>query len=62
MAALSSYRTQAPHAVKNHPTDEHLLPLFVALGAADKVDRARRMNQVLTYGLLAMDLWLFDDA
>ncbi|HEY1044279.1 MAG TPA: class III extradiol ring-cleavage dioxygenase, partial [Telluria sp.] len=32
--ALRNYRTQAPHSVKNHPTQEHLLPLYVALGAA----------------------------
>lgn len=58
--ALSAYRTLAPHAVQNHPTDEHLLPLFVALGAADNIDNAERLNQVMTYGMLAMDMWLFD--
>ena len=26
------YRAQAPFAVRNHPTEEHLLPLFVAMG------------------------------
>jgi 4,5-DOPA dioxygenase extradiol len=60
LAALSDYRNLAPHAVQNHPTDEHLLPLFVALGAADKIDSARHLNHVMTYGLLAMDAWLFD--
>jgi 4,5-DOPA dioxygenase extradiol len=60
MDALSAYRTLAPHAVQNHPTDEHLLPLFVALGAADKVGGAQRLNSVMTYGILAMDAWLFD--
>ncbi len=58
--ALSAYRTQAPHAVQNHPTDEHLLPLFVALGAANKFEGAVRLNQVMTYGMLAMDAWVFD--
>lgn len=58
--ALSAYRTRAPHAVENHPTDEHLLPLFVALGAADRIDSAVHMNRVMTYGILAMDAWLFD--
>ncbi|MFZ2542302.1 MAG: class III extradiol ring-cleavage dioxygenase [Gallionella sp.] len=58
--ALSAYRTRAPHAVQNHPTDEHLLPLFVALGAADRIDTSQHLNQVMTYGFLAMDAWLFD--
>ncbi len=31
--ALRDYRRLAPDAVRNHPTEEHLLPLFVALGA-----------------------------
>ncbi len=58
--ALSAYRTHAPHAVQNHPTEEHLLPLFVALGAATHINSAHRLNQVMTFGLLAMDAWLFD--
>ena len=57
---LSDYRAKAPHAVENHPTDEHLLPLFVALGAAETIDRALHLNRVMTYGMLAMDAWLFD--
>ena len=40
LETLSAYRTLAPHAVQNHPTDEHLLPLFVALGAANKIENA----------------------
>jgi len=32
--ALLDYRRQAPHAAFMHPTDEHLLPVFAALGAA----------------------------
>jgi 4,5-DOPA dioxygenase extradiol len=58
--ALGAYRTLAPHAAQNHPTDEHLLPLFVALGAADRIESAQRLNRVMTYGMLAMDAWLFD--
>lgn len=59
---LIEYRNRAPHAVQNHPTDEHLLPLFVALGAANEIESAQHLNSVMTYGLLAMDAWLFDAA
>ncbi len=62
LQALVEYRSRAPFAVQNHPTDEHLLPLFVALGAANRIDTALHLNRVMTYGLLAMDAWLFDAA
>lgn len=60
LVALGDYRNLAPHAVQNHPSDEHLLPLFVALGAADRLSDAAHLNRVVTYGALAMDVWLFD--
>ena len=60
LPALIEYRSRAPHAAQNHPTDEHLLPLFVALGAANHIDSARHLNRVMTFGLLAMDAWVFD--
>lgn len=60
LAALSDYRALAPNAVMNHPTDEHLLPLFAALGAATRIDTAQHLNNIMTYGMLAMDAWLFD--
>jgi 4,5-DOPA dioxygenase extradiol len=56
--ALSAYRTLAPFAVKNHPSDEHLLPLFAALGASDDIAASHHLNRVMTYGTLAMDAWL----
>jgi 4,5-DOPA dioxygenase extradiol len=58
--ALCAYRTLAPYAEVNHPSEEHLLPLFVALGAATKVEGAQHLNRVMTFGMLAMDAWLFD--
>lgn len=60
MESLSAYRTLAPHAALSHPTEEHLLPLFVVLGAADDISRSEHLNRVMTYGLLTMDAWLFD--
>jgi 4,5-DOPA dioxygenase extradiol len=59
VAALLDYRRRAPQAVRAHPTDEHLLPLFVALGAAGDSDSARRINDEITYGALAMDTYAF---
>lgn len=60
MQSLLAYRRLAPHAEQNHPTDEHLLPLFVALGAANDIRNAQHLNRVTTFGLLAMDAWVFD--
>ena len=35
LAALFDYQSVAPNARRAHPTDEHLRPLFIALGAAE---------------------------
>lgn len=57
---LVSYRRLAPFAVENHPTDEHLLPLFVALGAAGEGARPTRIHQSTDLGILRMDSYRFD--
>jgi 4,5-DOPA dioxygenase extradiol len=57
--ALLNYRMQAPHAVLMHPTDEHLLPWFVAAGAGGRAHPARRIHASLTYGDLGMDAYAF---
>lgn len=57
--AVLDYRAQAPHAVRNHPTDEHLLPLFVALGAAGKGAVGVRVHASREFGVLAMDAYTF---
>ena len=57
--ALLDYRRRAPFAAKNHPTDEHLLPLFVALGAAGEGASARRVHTSHEYGALMMDAYAF---
>lgn len=54
-----SYRHLAPHAVRNHPTEEHLLPLFVALGAAGANPVATRLHAGSTHGVLRMDAYAF---
>ncbi|WP_424683611.1 dioxygenase [Frateuria sp. YIM B11624] len=57
--ALLDYRRQAPFAQRAHPTDEHLLPLFVALGAAGTQPTARRIDAGIDHGILAMDIYRF---
>ena len=54
-AALLDYRAQAPGAVRAHPTEEHFLPLFFALGAAGPQARAHYLSREVLYGMLAMD-------
>jgi 4,5-DOPA dioxygenase extradiol len=57
--ALRDYRTQAPSAVRNHPSEEHILPLFVAMGAAGDTAKAERIHSSYEYGVLAMDVYTF---
>lgn len=55
-SALAGYRDQAPHAVRAHPRDEHLLPLFVAAGAAQGKP-GRLLHRSFEAGSLAMSAW-----
>jgi 4,5-DOPA dioxygenase extradiol len=59
--ALLDYRRQAPFAELMHPSDEHLLPFFVAAGAAaaDGAVPGTRIHASLTYGELGMDDYAF---
>jgi 4,5-DOPA dioxygenase extradiol len=54
--ALHNYRQQAPNAVRNHPSDEHLLPLYFARGAGGEFGIA---HQGFTMGALGMDIYRF---
>lgn len=56
---LVSYRRLAPHAAMAHPTDEHLLPLFVALGAAGPDATPQRLHSSGTMGALRLDAYAF---
>ncbi len=59
LAALLDYRRLAPHAQRAHPTDEHLLPLFVALGAAGQGAAVSRLEGGIDLGVLGMDSYVF---
>jgi 4,5-DOPA dioxygenase extradiol len=58
-AALLAYRRAAPFATHNHPTEEHLLPLFVAMGAAGPGAGATQLHASFEHGVLAMDAYAF---
>jgi 4,5-DOPA dioxygenase extradiol len=56
---LADYRRLAPEAARAHPTEEHLVPFFVALGAG--TFPARRMALGIDMGSLGMDCYAFGE-
>jgi 4,5-DOPA dioxygenase extradiol len=60
--ALLDYRARAPHAAQMHPTDEHLLPVFSALGAAADDYRLRIQSLGTFQRALAMTNYVFSEA
>lgn len=57
---LINYRAQAPYGAAAHPTEDHILPLFVAFGASTDQDQLTRFTPEITYGALAMDAYLWE--
>jgi 4,5-DOPA dioxygenase extradiol len=57
--SLVDYRERSAHGVRAHPTDEHFLPLFFALGAASEKAKAERVYDAIDAGVLAMDAYVF---
>jgi 4,5-DOPA dioxygenase extradiol len=60
--ALLAYRELAPEATRAHPTEEHFLPLYVALGAAGARAKSRRIYAGMEGAALSMDAYRFDAA
>lgn len=55
--ALGDYRAQAPDAAISHPSEDHLMPLFVALGAAAGQAPSAKgtlLHTSFTFGSLSM--------
>ena len=58
--ALVDYRHAAPEAARIHPTDEHWLPFYVALGAVgDAPFTVEQAAGGVAFGALAMDAIVF---
>ncbi len=59
---ILDWDVKGPNAHRAHPSPEHFLPLFVALGAAGEGARAERIHQGFTMGGLSMAAFRFIDA
>ena len=57
--ALLDWIEQAPFVKDNHPTDEHLMPIFFAYGAAGEGAGAERVHDSRTLGHFAFDSYRF---
>lgn len=62
LPALLDWLRQAPHAASAHPSAEHLLPVFVALGAAGENAAAQIIHRDYQLGALALDAFVFRTA
>ena len=58
--ALFDWQQQAPGAQFSHPTPEHFMPLFVALGAAGEPRRTEWLDGGWVADALAADSYLFE--
>jgi len=62
LESLLDYRTACPDSRRAHPTDEHFLPLFFALGAAGaEWTHVQRIEGGVTHDVLSMDSFVFGD-
>lgn len=56
---LVDYRRLAPHAGRAHPTEEHFLPLLVAMGAGSGESSVQVIEGGITYGVLSMESYVW---
>lgn len=60
-ADLLDWRSKAPFMSENHPTDEHLLPIFTAYGAAGEGAKGERIHESTQMdGAFAWDAYRFE--
>lgn len=59
IAQLRDYRRRAPHAERAHPSEEHFLPLLVAMGAMLDDDPIEVIDGGVEYAALSMESYVF---
>jgi 4,5-DOPA dioxygenase extradiol len=57
--AVADFRRIGPNGERNHPGDDHFMPLLVAMGAGAG-RRARVLHDAYTYGILGMTAYAFE--
>jgi 4,5-DOPA dioxygenase extradiol len=58
--ALFDYRELAPNAHDSVPTNEHFIPLLLAMGAGDVNRQAKLLHRSYQYGNLGLSCWQFN--
>ena len=56
---IAHYRTRAPNAARNHPSEDHFLPLPFAMGAGGPGAKGTRVHSSHQYGVFMMDAYAF---
>jgi 4,5-DOPA dioxygenase extradiol len=56
---LLDYRQHSREGVQSHPSEDHLLPLFVAMGAAGADATAKAFFRGISSYVIAMDGYTF---
>jgi 4,5-DOPA dioxygenase extradiol len=57
--AIADYRARAPGAALAHPSEEHFLPLPVAMGAGGADGKSAVLHRGFSYGSLSMAVFAF---
>jgi len=57
--ALVAYRREAPNGERAHPSEEHLMPLFAALGAAGENAKTETLHSGIEHGSIGMSAFAF---
>jgi 4,5-DOPA dioxygenase extradiol len=58
--ALFQYRELAPYAQEAVPTNEHFIPLLLAMGTGDSNRHAKLLHRSYQYGNLSLSCWQFN--